>query len=395
MTNKLIMRGITAWMALMLILCVGPTARSADFYDSSGLDLVVVHGTLLRYEPLTLPPFYRAKAWRILYATRDYADRPVTSSGTVILSNYAPAARNRRIVAWAHPTSGINRRCAPSMRSSPIESISGINELISGGYIIAATDYPGLGTSGTFGFLIGKGQGQAAIDSVRAARQIPGVGGSSLYALWGYSQGGHSALFAAGMSTTYAPELSLVGVATAAPPTNLNKLLNKDINSVDGRIFAALTLLSWSKAYDVPMNSLVDDDVTRTVTELNDICIDDLDGKLKMLAAQEPLAKKFLNYNPNTRQPWKGLLQQNSVIGISGRTAAFISQGADDELVRPSVTREFIGRLCRTGISVSYDLVEGADHEKIARLSAATAIAWIGDRFEGKSPLNSCESMKP
>lgn len=295
MTNSLIMRWTVAWTVLILVLCLGPAARPADFYDSSGLDVAAPHGTLLRYEPLALPPFYRAKAWRILYTTRDYADRPVASSGTVILSYYAPAALDRRIVAWAHPTSGTNRKCAPSMRDSPIESISGINELISGGYIIAATDYPGLGTGGTFGFLIGKGQGQTVIDSVRAARQIPNVGGSSRYALWGYSQGGHSALFAAGMSATYAPELSLVGVAAAAPPTNLDELLNKDINSVDGRIFAALTLSSWSKAYNVPMKSLVDDDVARTVKELNDICIDDLGGKLRMLAAQEPLAKKFLN----------------------------------------------------------------------------------------------------
>lgn len=73
----------------------------------------------------------------------------------------------------------------------------------------------------------------------------------------------------------------------------------------------------------------------------------------------------------------------------------FIAQGADDKLVRPRVTREFIGSLCRAGIPVSFDLVSGADHEKVARLSAASAIAWIGSRFEGKSPLNSCESLKP
>lgn len=89
------------------------------------------------------------------------------------------------------------------------------------------------------------------------------------------------------------------------------------------------------------------------------------------------------------------MLQKNSLVGISGIPAVFIAQGADDKLVRPRVTREFIGSLCRAGIPVSFDLVSGADHEKVARLSAASAIAWIGSRFEGKSPLNSCESLKP
>lgn len=77
MTNKLILRWIVAWTFPILILGIGPAPRSADFYNSFGLDLIAVHGTLLRYERLALPPFYRAKAWRILYATRDYAGRPV------------------------------------------------------------------------------------------------------------------------------------------------------------------------------------------------------------------------------------------------------------------------------------------------------------------------------
>ena len=69
----------------------------------------------------------------------------------------------------------------------------------------------------------------------------------------------------------------------------------------------------------------------------------------------------------------------------------FISQGADDELVRPSVTRQFVRRLCNSGKSVTYNVIKEADHDKIARLSAASAVSWIGDRFEGKILANSCE----
>ena len=64
------------------------------------------------------------------------------------------------------------------------------------GHVVAATDYPGLGTPGPVGYLVGKGQAQAVIDSVRAARQLPDVGGSGRYALWGYSQGGHAVAYA-------------------------------------------------------------------------------------------------------------------------------------------------------------------------------------------------------
>jgi alpha-beta hydrolase superfamily lysophospholipase len=383
------------WCLLAVFaICICAEAGTGNFYDTSGLHISASPGTLLRYEPLKLPFFYRAKAWRILYATRDHSGRPVASSGVVVLSGYAPPAPKRRIVAWTHPTTGTSRKCAPSLRSSPIDSISGINDLITGGYIVVATDFPGLGTDGPFGLLIGKSQGQAVIDSVRAARQVPGVGGSNRYALWGYSLGGHSALFAGGMSATYAPELSLVAVAAAAPPTDLDELLNDDIRSVDGRILAAMVLSSWSKAYGVSMGSLVDNEVGRIVAGVNAICIDDLGGKLSVLTAQKPLARKFLNYDPNARQPWKGLLQQNSLRGISGKAPVFISQGADDKLVRSSVTKQFVRRLCRSGTSVTYNVVKEADHESIARLSAASAIAWIGDRFAGNPSANSCALAK-
>ena len=98
---------------------------------------------------------------------------------------------------------------------------------------------------------------------MRAARQIPEVGGGSRYALWGYSQGGHAALFAASIASAYAPELKLVGVAAAAPPTNLVTLLSETIGTLEGRILAAMTLASWSAKYDVPLGTLVDNKVAR------------------------------------------------------------------------------------------------------------------------------------
>ena len=94
--------------------------------DSSRLDMSAAHCTLLRYEPLQVPLFYRVKAWRILYATRDYADHPVASSGFIVLSDYASVASNQPIVAWAHPVTGIAQTCAPSQRSSPVTSIAGV-----------------------------------------------------------------------------------------------------------------------------------------------------------------------------------------------------------------------------------------------------------------------------
>ncbi len=96
------------------------------------------------------------------------------------------------------------------------------------GYIVVATDYPGLGTDGIHPYLIGESEGRAVLDSVRAARDLPDSGASDRFAVWGHSQGGHAALYTGELAARYAPELKLVGVAAAAPATYLVELFDAD-----------------------------------------------------------------------------------------------------------------------------------------------------------------------
>jgi predicted esterase len=377
----------------LCILCSDAMARpsATAFFDWANLSPSIAPGTLLRSQKMTLPPFFRAKAWRILYMTRDYADRPIVSSGMVILSAYAPTNPNdRNIVAWAHPTTGVARKCAPSLRQDPTSSIAGFNDLIPAGYIIAATDYPGLATPGPIGYLVGKGQGQAVIDSVRAARQIPEIGGSNRYAMWGYSQGAHAALFGASLATRYAPELKLVGVAAAAPPTNLSDLLTATIGTLEGRVLAAMTLESWSAKYNVPLNTLVDASVAKVVAAVAGNCVDDLGGKLDVLAAQKPLVQKFLNYDPSTQPPWNSFMRANSVPTLPRGIPVFIAQGKSDQIVHRNVTNQFVKNQCAAGVAVRYLTLPGMDHGKTQKAGSTPAVLWIKDRFAGKPAPSNC-----
>jgi hypothetical protein len=385
-----------AFTAILMLYALSSMAmarpNATAFFDWANLSPSIAPGTLLRSQKMTLPPFFRAKAWRILYMTRDYADRPIVSSGMVILSAYAPANPNdRNIVAWAHPTTGVARKCAPSLRQDPTSSIAGFNDLIPAGYIIAATDYPGLATPGPIGYLVGKGQGQAVIDSVRAARQIPEVGGSTRYALWGYSQGAHAALFGASIAGKYAPELKLVGVAAAAAPTYLAGLLQANVGTVEGRILAALTLESWSVKYNVPLITLIDASVARVVSAVATNCVDDLGGKLDALAAEKPLVQKFLNFDPSTQPPWNSFMRANSVPTLPRTVPVFIAQGKSDQIVRPNVTNQFVNAQCAAGVAVKYLILPGMDHGRTQKASSGPAVAWINDRFAGKSAPNSCK----
>ena len=99
------------------------------------------------------------------------------------------------------------------------------------GFVIAATDYAGLGGQGMHPYLIGLSEARAVLDSVRAARQLPDAAAGDRFAVWGHSQGGHAALFTGEQAASYAPELKLVGVAAAAPATYLGELFRADRGS--------------------------------------------------------------------------------------------------------------------------------------------------------------------
>lgn len=348
-------------------------------------------GTLLSYDRIELPMAYRAKAWRILYVTRDYRMQPTLSSGLVVLPDKAARIpMERKFVAWAHPTTGVARKCAPSLRGSPIKTIGGLNDLVASGFVVAATDYPGLGTPGPVGYLVGKGQAFATIDSIRAAKQIPGVGGGKDYALWGYSQGGHAALFAAALAAGYAPELSLKGVAAIAPPTDLATLLRANINSVAGRILASFTLSSWSVKYRAPLAPLVDRQAAAVVGEVSRSCVDDLGGKLDALAAQKGLKQDFLREDPAEVRPWETLMSTNSLYSISSGVPALIIQGGSDDIVRPQVTTQFVRASCRLGARIEYVTLPGKGHGGAMEAGHKRATDWLAARLAGKPARSNC-----
>jgi hypothetical protein len=361
------------------------------FYQATPQQISLPPGTLLKFETLRTPAFFRGKAWRILYATRDYLGRPIASSGLVVLPDYAPRnPAERTIVAWAHPTTGIARHCAPTLAKSPLASVLGLNELVSSGHIIAATDYPGLGTIGPIGYLVGRGQANAVLDSVRAARQIPGVGGGSRYALWGYSQGGQAALFAATLAAKYAPELQLAGTAAVAPPTDLPALFRAGYTTLSGRILTSYALGSWSVKYRVPISTIASPENAKAIFDINTNCITDLAGMLDINKAQKPLAKDFLRSDPLVSPPWNGFIAGNSVASLPRGVSAIILQGAADAIVIPPVTRNFVKSACRDGARVQYVELAAKGHGGAAKASVPMVIGWINARFLGKSVASSC-----
>ncbi|MEJ1230105.1 MAG: lipase family protein [Galbitalea sp.] len=80
------------------------------------------------------------------------------------------------------------QNCAPSRELDPFFTIEGLHELLAAGYVIAATDYPGMGIAGPSSYLLGVPESNSVLDSARAARNIPAARASTRVVLWGHSQ---------------------------------------------------------------------------------------------------------------------------------------------------------------------------------------------------------------
>lgn len=365
--------------------------RDRAFYDSSYDDARKPPGTLLRANPMAVPGNYRARAWRILYSTRDFQGHPLLGSGFVIIPTVPQRQPGpRKIVAWAHPTVGTVSSCAPSLRSQAYTSILGINDLVSLGYVVVAPDYPGLGTEGPIGYLVGKGQAYAVLDAVRAMTQISGNGAGRDLAIFGYSQGAHAALFSAAVARSYAPEFALRGVAAIGAPTDLRTLLARNADTLEGRILLAFTLQSWAVKYGLSMRAVVADSALPGILAVNRYCIDTLKGKVKVLDAQKMLGGRLLQADPASVPGWSAAMAENSLTVLPKAAPYLIMQGGADSIVRKGVTLTTFRNSCRAGANIRYVTLPGSSHGNSAVAGASTAINWISARFRGEANENSC-----
>ena len=373
-------------------LVLGAAAASAQtpFYQPTPREIDGPPGTIIRQEPMAFAPAY-ISAVRVLYRSRGLHGEPIAVSGVVIAPRGAPPPGGRPIVAWAHPTSGVATRCAPSLAMFVFEQIQGLRDMADRGFVVAATDYPGLGAPGVHPYLVGESEARATLDIVRAARSITATAASSDFAVWGHSQGGQAALYVGLIAKRYAPELHLVGVAAAAPATELARLMGDDLGSPGGDNLTSMTLWSWQRVFGAPMSRVVESRAVPVVDRLALACIESVYDILVRRRIGARLRDGFLSVkNPLALEPWRSLAAANTPGTLPRDIPLFIAQGSNDQLVRPEVTRDYVARSCRAGGKVRFFAMPGVGHGLAARNSARAAVKWIAARFAGEAPPDDC-----
>jgi len=345
-------------------------------------------GTVLRTEPLGVP-VQGGRAVRMLYLSQQGNGEPRAASGRVFIPDGPAPAGGRPVIAWSHGTIGLGDQCTPSKGADPIPLIPWVEEMMARGWVVAATDYAGLGTPGTSGYMISAEESRDVINSVRAARDLPAAGASPRWIAWGHSQGGHAALAAGALAPSYAPDLELEGVATAAPAAELRLLMDAEWNTANAWVIGSEIAGTWPEFYPgLERSQVLTTNGENHWQALMDKCI--TSAAYTALFRQDILRQDFFRVNPWQVPEWRRHITQNTARTLPATVPLYVAQSTTDTIVLPGTTAVFIRRSCATGGRVATTWITDVPHQKTAIVVGPTAVQWMEQVLGGRTPPDDC-----
>ena len=330
-----------------------------------------------------------AKAWKVLYHSRSLAGDDIAVSGVIVVPDGKAPAGGRPVVSWAHGTHGIADNCAPSRATNWVPQMPAIGELVKAGYVVAATDYEGLGTPGTHPYLVGESEARGALDAVRAARNLPGSDANTQTVVWGQSQGGQASLFAGEIAPTYAPELDLRGIVAGAPVTDVAAMFPAAATIPDTLGFVVMGLegieaaFPQAKAADV----LTPQALAKAAKIVDTKCYEDV------LAAFKQPVDQVISRNPADVAPFADLFTRDSAGNVATTAPQFVYQGKSDDVVYKIFTDAYVKKVCAMGNTVQYATFGGKDHYEENAAAEQQILAWIQGRLSGEPAPSNCASL--
>lgn len=369
-----------------------PVADS--FYDAP-TEVPAEPGRLVRWDAYSgdLPEGLRG--YRILYTTTASDGTDALASGVlaVPVADDEPAP----LVAWAHGTVGVARGCAPSLRRDAIssDSIPATDALAERGWAMVATDYTGMGTQGRFPYLVGTGEGHSVLDSARAARQVPGVRLADETVVWGHSQGGHAALWAGQLASSYAPDLDVVGTAALSPaadPLALAQVVH-DNPGAGTALAVSFVATAYAQTYpDIDLDEVVAPSARTIVREAATRCTSEASTLLTVLTGLAVARDQPILRSAPTTGAIGERLRENVPTG-PWSAPLFVGHGTDDGVVPYRLTQEYLPALCASGADVEPHAYEGRSHLDVLGADSplgADLVAWTSARLAREPATTNC-----
>lgn len=383
---------------LLILAAVGLAAGGVHFsstpvpdaFYSAPADVPDAPGQLLKSESFTRSVPEGTTAWRILYTTTGLNEEPSIASALVLVpAGDAP----HPVIAWTHGTTGVAMGCAPSLLPEPFVNgaMPDLDEVLNDGWAVVATDYIGLGTPTQHEYVVGEPAGYAALDALRAARQLYGANLADETVIWGHSQGGHAALWTAGLAADYAPELELIGVAAMAPATNLPYLLKSFADQSLSLLFGGFVLSGYDAAYaDVRLEDYVKPSGRLAIDAVESRCLTDpgtLVSALEAGLSGGPIWSKDPSTGP------LGARAAENVPTLPIDFPVLVAQGLADPLIAPKAQEAYVTSRCQAGQEIDFRTYVGKDHMGVVTGDSpllGELLEWTRARFAGEAATPNC-----
>ena len=423
--------------AFALGMCLGGTSLSvlaeppvAPFYESvMKMSPEGKLGQVIKKEQIKTS-IQGAKAWRVAYISSDVNDKKTISTGLIVAPTGPAPKEGRPIMSWGHGTTGTAQNCGPSQVLNPAVplneyyliggnswtdyGIPSVQEFINEGYVVAATDYQGLGGGGRHQYVVAATNGIDMINAARAAASMKELNAGKKTIIYGWSQGGGAVIAATSMPEylarqgTAADNLQLIGGIALAPQdvaivmsgataneASAQKALGGTIGMFTDNIFnfTHMAMGMWGTQAANPQLKLNDLFTDEGVKVLNEVF-----GNKCMHAGADTLNfnygsnyKSLLKDQPSNTLEWAKAMTKASVNPVAPTAPVVIYWGTKDTTNPPVMGKLYQEQMCKLGGNVNRVQLPGEQsHFTTPGSSKPFYIQWVKDRLAGKPAENNC-----
>jgi pimeloyl-ACP methyl ester carboxylesterase len=388
-------------------------------------------GQIVKKEEISTP-IPGARAWKIAYISSDVNDIPTLATALVVAPLGADV--NRKVVAWAHGTTGTAQNNGPSQQENPAVPLNeyfliggnsstdygfpAIESFIRAGYVVVGTDYQGLGGGGRHQYSVALTNGRDVINSVRAvsSEQLGGAGKTAVAIGW--SQGGGAVLsmasdndyieqngtasdgivfkgFVALAPDDLAVDIGAMPIDQAAADKIMKEFLDQFSKNVNDVTHYFMSLWGIQAAFPDQLK------LTDVFTEEGAAVLDKILSNKGVHAAADTIHFNFgenfrslLRNAPANTIAWVNAIKNSSVAPVRPIAPVVIYYGTKDTVVPIVMGKLYQEQMCSKGAQIERVQLPGEQsHFTTPGAAEALFVQWIAERFADKPIQNPCVTI--
>ena len=324
---------------------------------------------------------------------------------------YIPASgESLPVFGFAPGTTGIGDQCAASLEQPAVKNWANYESHMATyagqGYASIITDYEGMrDPSRLHHYMVGELEGRAVLDSVLVLQNWADtknrVSKNDVF-VGGFSQGGHSAMWADKIQRNYAPQIPIKGVVGFGPVSDVKRTLEDVGRGANLTWFGPLVLASYSDYYkrDYELSRILTPKWSTNLTTLaSSNCIDSFGAYWGRQAGSvyQPAFLQALNSDTLTRNGFNAIdtdLKKNAIGDQKTSSAKLINQGAKDNVIFTGQQTDVLPKICRNSKgSVALIVYPQATHYNVMTQSFNDTLNWMNILRNDQEPPSTCPNQ--